>query len=77
MKSIVNRLKRLEGQLARVRQDIEGGTACEVVIPQFLATKGALESSLEEYLLTSLKACALKKTPEDTALLLETIIKKI
>lgn len=77
MKPIVNRVKRLEGQLARVRQELEAGTSCETVVPQFLAVKGALDACLETYLLEALEACALRKSPEDMAMLLKTVIKKI
>ena len=77
MKQIVNRLNRLEGQLTKVKSDIASGEPCEKVIPQLLATKGALSSCIEEYLVLSLRECASKKSPDEVTLLLETIIRKM
>jgi DNA-binding FrmR family transcriptional regulator len=77
MKAIVNRLKRLEGQLARVRTEIESESVCSDVIPQLLATKGALDSTIREYVIESLKVCPSKAKSEETQLLIETIIKKL
>jgi DNA-binding FrmR family transcriptional regulator len=77
MKGIVNRLKRVEGQLNRVHSDIDAGISCTVLIPQLLATKGALDAALKEYIMLSLRDCAHKKNPAETTLLLETIIKKL
>ncbi len=74
---IVSRLRKIEGQLARVRQDLENGTPCEVVIPQFLAVRGALAASLEVYLVSTMRECATKKSADEMTLLLETIIKKL
>ncbi len=77
MKTVVNRLKRLEGQLARVRADIEAAEKCDKVIPQLLAVKGAMNATVEEYLLSSIKGCADSKCSPDVAKLLETVIKKV
>ncbi len=77
MKAIVNRLKRLEGQIARVRQEIETEAVCADLIPQLLATKGALDSAIREYVTESLRGCPGKATAEQTQLLIETIIKKL
>lgn len=77
MKTVVNRLKRLEGQLARLREEIDAGSPCKEVIPQLLAAKGAMNATAEEYLLLSLKDCAGNGCSPDTALVLETVIKKL
>lgn len=77
MKTVVNRLKRLEGQLARLREDIEGTHKSADVIPQLLAAKGAMNALTEEYLILALKDCASGSCPKDTALVLETVIKKL
>ncbi len=78
MKSIVNRLKRLEGQIGKVREELESGTGvCNNLVAQFLATKGALDATIKEYLILSLKDCAGKRSEEETQLLVETIIKKL
>lgn len=77
MKHIVNRVKRIEGQLQKLRTELDAGTACDVLVPQVLAIKGAVDSCVEAYLLDSLQACSSKKSSAEMALLLKTIIKKI
>jgi DNA-binding FrmR family transcriptional regulator len=78
MKPIVNRLKRVEGQLQKIRTDLESkNIPCDAAVPQFLAAKGALDACVKEYLLLSLKECGSKRSSEDTTMLLETIIKKL
>ncbi len=78
MKQIVNRLKRVEGQLQKIRLDLETKeTTCDATVPQFLAAKGALDACVKEYLLLSLKECGSKRSNEETTMLLETIIKKL
>ena len=53
-----NRLKRLEGQVASLREHISNGTACSVVVPQFLAVKGAFNAAFEMYVKEMLAECA-------------------
>ena len=53
-------MKRLEGQLKKLRQRIEEEADCHEVIPQFLAVKGALAAVYEEYLKVSLRQCRSK-----------------
>ncbi len=78
MKPIVNRLKRVEGQLQKIRFDLEANdSTCDAAVPQFLAAKGALDACVKEYLLLSLKECGGKRSSTDTTMLLETIIKKL
>jgi DNA-binding FrmR family transcriptional regulator len=78
MKPIVNRLKRVEGQLQKIRTDLEDGAlSCDTAVPQFLAAKGALDACVKEYLLLSLKACGGKRSQEEMTMLLETIVKKL
>jgi DNA-binding FrmR family transcriptional regulator len=57
-KMIENRLKRLEGQVASLRTHIAEGTTCEVVLPQFLAVKGAFNAAFEAYVKESLAECS-------------------
>lgn len=76
-KAIVNRLKRVEGQSASLREALELGQSCEKVIPQFLAVKGALDASLQEYLRVSLEECKGKKSVEEMGQILNLVLKKI
>ena len=52
-----NRLKRLEGQVASLREHICNGTDCDIVVPQFLAVKGAFNAAFETYIKESLEHC--------------------
>ena len=57
-----NRLKRLEGQVASLREHILKETSCEVVVPQFLAVKGAFNAAFETYVKDALAECTSKDT---------------
>lgn len=61
-KAIENRLKRLEGQVASLRESIAKEAACDVIIPQFLAVKGACNAAFEQYVKESLADCSTKDT---------------
>ena len=58
MRSYEHRLRRLEGQLARLRTDIGEHKECTDVIPQFLAVRGALESAFAQYVQEMMHECA-------------------
>ncbi len=76
-KAIINRLKRIEGQSASLRAVLASGASCENVIPQFLAVKGGLDASLQEYLKQSLAECKGKKSVEEMCHILDLVVKKI
>lgn len=59
-KKFFNRLRRLEGQLAKLHSSIEAEADCSDVIPQFLAVKGAVAGAFEEYIKQSMSQCATK-----------------
>jgi len=77
MDKLIMRLRRLEGQLAKVREEIAEGAECVEVVTQLLAVRGALNASVQLYLEESLAACAGKKSPEEQALLIKTLITKL
>jgi DNA-binding FrmR family transcriptional regulator len=56
-KVMQNRLRRLEGQVISLREDILKGTPCDTVIPQFLAVKGAFNAAFLLYVKESLASC--------------------
>jgi DNA-binding FrmR family transcriptional regulator len=56
-KSIVNRIRRLRGQIDALESAIEQDEACDTVIPQLLAVRGALQSTCTEYLKHALHMC--------------------
>jgi DNA-binding FrmR family transcriptional regulator len=70
-----NRLRRLEGQLSKLQQNIEAEQDCTEVIPQFLAVKGAVAGAFAEYLNISLDACA-ETDREKVKRLISLLIKK-
>lgn len=75
--AINNRLRRIEGQSASLRTALEKGTPCQKIIPQFLAVKGGLDASLQEYLRISLAECKGKKSAEEMCEILDLVLKKI
>lgn len=70
---IVNRLKRLEGQIRGLQTMVESGKDCEAVLTQIMAAKSALN---QVGLLTighSMKTCLLDETKERDELIDEAI----
>lgn len=57
---IKHRLKRITGQLASLEQSIEATAACDAVIPQFLAVKGALDAAFVAYMEDAITQCSTK-----------------
>ncbi len=76
MKKIIDRLKRVEGQLVHVRENISSDTKCPQVITQFLAAKGALDAAFEAYVKESLAACGSEAKNEELQALVKMLIKK-
>ncbi len=74
-KGMENRLKRLEGQVAGLRESIIKDTACDAVVPQFLAVKGAFNAAFEQYVKESLAECSSKDTQKRDQLI-SMLIKK-
>lgn len=76
MKQYEHRLRRLEGQLARLRDDISGGTECTEVIPQFLAVRGALDSAFASYVQAMMHECATSKDTKKLERLISLLVRK-
>lgn len=74
-KKIENRLRRLEGQVASLRDKITVDASCEVTVPQFLAIKGAFNAAFEEYVKEALMECAVKDSKKRDQLI-SMLIKK-
>ena len=74
-KEIENRLRRLEGQAASLRESITQDVACDEVIPQFLAVKGAFNAAFEQYVKESLAECSSKDSKKRDQLI-SMLIKK-
>lgn len=72
---LTNRFRRLEGQLQQLRTAIESEAACDTVIPQFLAVKGALNAAFTTYVQHSIRECA-EQDQVRLAQLIELMIKR-
>jgi DNA-binding FrmR family transcriptional regulator len=56
-KNIVNRLKRLEGQIRGLQSMIESGKGCDEVLTQVMAAKSALNQVALRIISHSMKSC--------------------
>lgn len=56
-KVIVNRLKRLEGQVRGLQSMIESGKSCDDVLTQVMAAKSALNQAAMRIIAYSMKSC--------------------
>lgn len=74
-KKITHRLRRVQGQIDALIESIESQTVCDVVVPQFLAVRGAVSSALIAYLEQSITECA-KKDPAQLQQLVATLVKQ-
>jgi len=77
MKKIVNRLRRIEGQIASLETALKAGTSCTEVIPQFLAVKGALDAALQQYIKQSITECRTGKSATEVGKILDLVVKKL
>ena len=73
-KAISNRLKRIEGQITKLENQITQGEACDEVVPQFLADTGALNAAFLAYLKESIASCQ-SSDPETLEALLAHLLK--
>ncbi len=61
-KQIINRLKRLEGQIRGLQSMIESGKECEAVLTQIMAAKSALNQVGLHIIGHSMKSCLIDET---------------
>lgn len=74
MKTIINRVHRVQGQLAGVEDALKRTHTCDDVLPQLLAVKGSIDSLVRAYLEMSLDACTKNKRPESMRKIIKTLI---
>lgn len=77
MKSTINRLRRLRGQLERIEAEIASDRSCHDVVPQLLATKGALDATVRTYLTEALATCDERTKREDMERLIKLLLKNV
>jgi len=61
-KQIINRLRRLEGQIRGLQTMIESGKECEAVLTQIMASKAALNQVGLHIIGHSMKSCLIDDT---------------
>jgi len=69
MKPVINRMRRLRGQLQKLEEGIEAEESCTEVITQFLAVKGAINGAFEAYIKEVLAECANRDESERNELI--------
>jgi DNA-binding FrmR family transcriptional regulator len=74
-KRIINRLKRLEGQIRGLQTMIESGKDCEDVLTQIMAAKSALNQVGLHIIGHSMKNCLLNESVTDRDQLIDEAIK--
>lgn len=72
---IVNRLKRLEGQVRGLQTMVESGKDCDAVLTQIMAAKSALNQVGLLIIGHSMKTCLLDETVDDRDKLIDEAIK--
>ncbi len=77
MKSTINRLRRLRGQIERIEAEIDRDRSCHDVVPQLLATKGALDAAVRTYLADALASCDQRTKSEDMERLIKLLLKNV
>jgi DNA-binding FrmR family transcriptional regulator len=73
---IINRLKRLEGQIRGLEKLVVNEFDCEKVIIQFKAAKSALEGAFAEFLNMNLEGCLRSRDEKKMKKLVEILTKK-
>ncbi|MBO8141937.1 MAG: metal-sensitive transcriptional regulator [Firmicutes bacterium] len=64
IKSLVARLRRIEGQARGIQRMIEEGRPCEEVVTQLSALKNAVDKVATHVILENLERCILDESPE-------------
>ncbi len=64
MKSVINRLRRAQGQLAAVTRMIEEGRDCKSVVTQLAAVSSALDKAGFSIIATGLQQCMQQEDPQ-------------
>lgn len=61
---IVNRLKRLEGQIRGLQSMVEAGKDCEAILTQVMAARSALNQAALQIIGHSMRTCLADETKE-------------
>jgi len=74
-KRILNRLKRLEGQIRGLQAMVESGKDCEAILTQIMAAKSALNQVGLHIVGLSMKTCLVDESVKDRDELIDEAIK--
>lgn len=74
-KRILNRLKRLEGQIRGLQTMVESGKDCEAILTQIMAAKSALNQVGLHIVGYSMKTCLVEESVTDRDELIDEAIK--
>ena len=66
MEDIINRLKRIEGQIRGLQKMIEQDAGCDKFMVQLVAAKAALEQTGVMVVSSNMKNCLSDKLPDDS-----------
>ncbi len=77
MQDIQKRLNRVIGQLEALRTTIASEATCDAVVPQLLATKGALDAIVTRYLESAIEQCVQTREVEELQKLMKTVVKHV
>lgn len=76
MKKIINRMRRVRGQMERMETSIAEGVPCDVLLPQLLAIKGSVDAAIGAYVEASLTECVSPEKMRHVHNVLKVLIKK-
>ncbi len=74
-RQLLNRLKRLEGQIRGLQSMIESGQQCEAILTQIMAAKSALNQVGMHVIGHAMKECLIDETVTDRDELIDEAIK--
>lgn len=77
MNDTQKRLRRLQGQLASVEAAVSADAPCAEVVPQLLASKGALDATVRTYLETAMNDCLAGEDPASLKQVINMFIKHV
>jgi DNA-binding FrmR family transcriptional regulator len=65
-RAIINRLKRIEGQMRGIQRAIEEHRGCEAVLTQIMSARAALDGVATEVVTTYIDECLREQPTEET-----------
>ncbi len=76
-KNLINRLKRLEGQIRAIEKMIDEDSYCNDILQQSMAAGSALDGSNQTLLEYHLKGCVTEKIKNDDSEIIDELLKTV